>query len=103
MQPALNVGDIAIVDDVDVDELKEGDIIQYINYDNVTLTIHRLIDVYNEGATTYYLTKCDANDDPDFKPITENRITGKSIFTIPKIGWVQIIIRNIFKNIGINI
>ena len=101
MRPALDVGDISLISGVDIAEIHEGDIIQYVSYDNVTLTIHRVIDIYEEGGKTYFITKGDANDVPDFQPITENRILGKSIFTIPKLGWIQIFIKSIFKNIGI--
>lgn len=101
MRPALDVGDIVLIDKVDIEEIQENDIIQYVSYDNVTLVIHRLVKVYEEEGKTYFITKGDANDDPDSKPITENRILGKSIFTIPKLGWIQIFIKSIFKNIGI--
>ena len=97
MQPTLDVGDVALIVDVDPAELKEGEIIVYISYDNVTSTIHRIIEIYKEGAQTYYLTKGDANTDADFKAITADRITGKMIFVIPKIGWITIILKNILK------
>jgi len=101
MGPALQVGDVALISDVDIDELQEGDIIQYVSYDNVTLILHRLIEIQEEDEVLQYITKGDANEDPDFKPITENRILGKSIFSIPKLGWIQIFIKNVFRGIGI--
>jgi len=103
MNPSLQIGDIVLIDEVEPEELREGDIIQYVDYDNVTLILHRLIKIIEEDGKTYYETKGDANNAPDLKPITKERIKGKTIFTIPKIGWIQIIIKNTFKNINIAI
>ena len=103
MSPTLQVGDIALIDEVDISEISEGDIVQYVSYDNVTLILHRLIEIYEDQGKTYYITKGDANDDPDFRPIEENRIIGKSIFTIPKLGWIQIMIKSAVKTVGIPI
>ena len=99
MSPTLQVGDIVIIDKVEPEEIKEGDIIQYLSYDNVTIIVHRVVEI-QQGEKTFYITKGDANDKPDSDLIAENRILGKSIFTIPKIGLIQIFIRNIFSNIG---
>jgi signal peptidase len=103
MQPQYEVGDIVIVDSVQEQNLLVGDIIQYIDYDNTTRIIHRLVDIYEEEGTTYYVTKGDANDIPDFQPITKQRILGKAIFTIPKLGWVQILLKSLTHSIGLRI
>lgn len=101
MSPELQVGDLVILTEADFNELQEGDIIQYLSYDNVTLVVHRIVEIQRGGDQTLYITKGDANEIPDIRPITENRIIGKSIFTVPKIGWVQIIVRNVFSRIGV--
>ena len=101
MSPTLEVGDIALIDEIDASKLSEGDIIQYVSYDNVTLILHRVHEIYEEEGQTYYITKGDANDDPDYKPIQENRVIGKSVYTIPKLGWIQIIIKSILKTLGL--
>lgn len=103
MQPTLKVGDIAIIDDVDIESIKEGDLIQYVGYDNVSLIIHRVVNIQQQENQNVFITKGDANDDPDSMPVTPNRITGKSVFTIPGIGWIQIFFKSLFKNIGVPI
>jgi signal peptidase len=102
MQPALNIGDIAIVEKIDPSELREGDIIQYVNERNDTI-MHRLVLIENIEGEIIFTTKGDANELPDSPPIKEQRILGKSIFTIPKIGLIQIYVRNILKSINIPI
>lgn len=100
MHPALAVGDIALIENVDTDELKEGDIIQYINELNNTI-IHRIVEIEISEGKKYFITKGDANELYDSPPITKQRILGKSIFTIPKLGLIQIFVRSFFKNLNI--
>ena len=100
MSPALGVGDVAIIKEVEIETITEGDIIQFIGDNNVTL-LHRVIDKYEEDGQKLFITKGDANEDPDFDPVSYQQITGKSIFTIPKIGWIQIFVKGFFRNIGI--
>jgi signal peptidase len=101
MQPSMEVGDIAIVSDVPVDSIKEGDIIQYRT--ETAFVIHRVHRIYEEEGSKLFITKGDANSDPDDTPILPDQITGKVIFNLPKLGWLPIFFRSIFKNIGINI
>jgi signal peptidase len=102
MQPALDVGDITLIEKIDTDELKEGDIIQYINEFNNTI-IHRIVEIEISEGKKYFITKGDANNFEDSPPITKQRILGKSIFTIPKLGLLQIYVRSFFKDLNIPI
>jgi signal peptidase len=97
MQPTLNVGDIAIVASTPAKAIKIGDIIQYRTAQNQEPTIHRVIDKYETGGLTWFITKGDANNAPD-DPINEKQVTGKVIFTIPKLGWVSIYIKEFAAN-----
>ncbi|MFA5101973.1 MAG: signal peptidase I [Candidatus Thermoplasmatota archaeon] len=99
MHPALEVGDIVALTKVDPASIKEGDIIQF-QQENVTV-IHRVVTITEEDGKTQFITKGDANEDPDPQPVPANYIVGKSVFTIPKLGWVQIFVHNILRKIGI--
>jgi signal peptidase len=99
MSPALEVGDIAIVQKVDIATIKPGDIIQFLQ-ENVTI-LHRVIRITETEGNTLYITQGDANDNPDSQPVPPNYILGKSIFTIPKLGWTQIFVKTIVRKIGI--
>jgi len=104
MTPTYHVGDIVLIDeDIDPETLEAGDIVQYVDFDNTSKIIHRIDSISVQNNKTYYLTKGDANDAPDFKPITKQRIVGKPIFSIPKLGWVQIIVKTTFRSIGLPI
>jgi signal peptidase len=99
MQPTLHVGDIVIIQKTQVENLKQGDIIQY-RKDNVTY-VHRIYAVTTDNQHIQITTKGDANDHPDPDQITSDKILGKSLVTIPQLGWIQIIIKNFLQTIGI--
>jgi signal peptidase len=99
MQPAIGVGDVVIISEVQVDMIQEGDIIQY-RIGNITIpTIHRVYEIHGEGDAKVFITKGDANDDPDSNPILPEEIMGKAIFTLPKIGWISIIIKDTIRKL----
>ena len=89
MRPTLEVGDIAVTVQTSPEAIKIGDIIQYWKQGEPAPTIHRAIEIYKSGATTYIVTKGDANTAPD-DPITPTGTVGKVIFVIPKLGWISI-------------
>lgn len=98
MTPTYEVGDIVLIDKVDPKTVQEGDVIQFLDYDNSSKIIHRIIKIEKIDDKTYYYTKGDANDAADFKPITRQRILGKPIGDIPKLGWLQILVKSSFKS-----
>jgi len=89
MRPALDVGDIAVTVPTSPNNIKVGDVIQYWRQGESAPIIHRVIETYKSGGTTYIVTKGDANNAPD-DPITAPQTLGKVIFTIPKLGWISI-------------
>ena len=103
MRTALDVGDVVIISEVLIDDIQEGDIIQY-RVENMTMPIiHRVYDISGEGDTKVFITKGDANNAPDSDPIIPDQITGKAVFNIPKIGWIPIAIKSLINKIGFTI
>jgi signal peptidase len=99
MQPAIGVGDVVIISEVPIDDIQEGDIIQYRS-ENISIPIiHRVYEIHGKGDAKVFITKGDANDDPDSNPILPEEIMGKSIFTLPKIGWISIIIKDTIRKL----
>ncbi|MEM3579745.1 MAG: signal peptidase I [Candidatus Bathyarchaeia archaeon] len=97
MQPTLNPGDIAIVISTPPKAIRVGDIIQYRTAQSQEPTVHRVIDKYEAGGITWFITQGDANNAPD-NPISEQQVVGKVIFTIPKLGWVSIYLKECAAN-----
>jgi signal peptidase I len=95
MTPTLNTGDIAIIISVPPRTIRIGDIIQYYTAD--MMVIHRVIDTYVAGGTRWFITKGDANTEPD-DPVNQNQVIGKSVFTIPQLGWVSVALKELAAN-----
>ncbi|KAA0006507.1 MAG: signal peptidase I [Thermoplasmata archaeon] len=102
MRPALDVGDIVIIVQAHPDTIKVGDIIQYRGEGEPAPTIHRVIKIYKSEGITYIVTKGDANDVPD-EPIMANRIMGKVVFKIPKLGWISIYLKKAIADAWISL
>ena len=88
MEPAISVGDVVIVDDVDPVTIEEGDVITYLRSGQDTPTTHRVIGVEEGGDELTFRTQGDANDDPDATPVPASQVNGVILFTIPYIGHV---------------
>ncbi len=87
MVPTLNPNDYIITKAQK--QYKVNDIILY--EDGNSLTTHRIIELTAEG----YKTKGDANDSPDTNIVRQNKVVGKVVFKISKVGLVI----NYFKTI----
>lgn len=103
MNPEIEIGDIVIIKETKTDEIKKGDIIEYIDSDLKVPIIHRVIEKNTEGQNPVFITKGDANNAADENPVLEQQIVGKKIFKIPKIGWIPITIKQTILNIKKNV
>jgi len=95
MRPALDVGDIVVVKAVSADAINKGDVIEF--KDGSTNTIHRVVDIQEQSGSRVFITQGDANNIPDHQPVLPQQLLGKVWFRIPKVGWVSIGIKNLFR------
>jgi len=91
----MDAGDIVIIAKVPADIVKEGDIIQFRKDERITV-MHRVIEIQETEGAKFFITKGDANDEPDTDPVIPENVVGKHILTVPKIGWVAIVIKSFF-------
>ena len=82
MKPAINLGDLVIGGPVDAGSIKPGVIISYESGTN--LITHRVFSVVNGTI----VTKGDANEDPDPRPVQLSQVKSRYLFKIPYIGYV---------------
>ncbi len=94
MRPTMDVGDVVIIAKVPADVIEPGDIIQF-RKEKVTV-MHRVVEIQETEGSKFFITKGDANDEPDKDPVILENVVGKLVFKIPKIGWVAIIIKGFF-------
>jgi len=91
MEPAIKMGSVVLV--APQKNYKVNDIVTYlisadanINKPNSTVT-HRIISAGKEGPKTY-ITKGDANKSVDIKEVESNLILGKTVFSLPYVGYL---------------
>ncbi len=83
MEPAIKKWDLIITQKQD--HYQTEDIITF-RRDHKTVITHRIIEVQKEGGQCDFITKGDANQDPDRKDVPERRVLGKMVTRIPWIG-----------------
>jgi len=89
MSPALEVGDLVIVQGVPPTSIQVGDIIVFDSPQG-SRTIHRVIRMQTlPNGTTQFKTKGDANPNED-DWIQEQYVHGRVLYRIPYIGWLAL-------------
>lgn len=83
-QDHIEVGDLIFDTKADVNTLKEGDVISFM--ENKIVVTHRIIRIETaQDGTRLFVTKGDANNTED-EPITADMVVGLYRFRIPKLG-----------------
>jgi len=88
MEPAIPVGSVVVIKLANPENLKIGDIICFQLSQPTSIT-HRIINITSQG----FITKGDANEDPDQWTVKKENVIGKAIFTIPYIGYIGYFVR----------
>lgn len=96
MEPTLNINDLIFNVKVKEEKIKKGDIISFSEGNNVVT--HRINNIIKENGQIYYETKGDNNPNVDEKMTEYDKIVGRYIFKIPKVGYS---IRNMQTQVGI--
>ena len=92
MSPSYEVGDVVFVHIEDSNTINEGDVITFNpSADSEAYLTHRVtekIEDYEGTGVTCFRTKGDANDSEDSFLIDEEKVIGKAVFGIPKLGYI---------------
>ena len=97
MEDTIMPGDLILTKEIDVSELKEGDVISY-RTNKYTVITHRIINIVDEEGERKYYTKGDNNDTDDINHVCNNQIEGIYRYRIPELGKIAL---NLQKPIGI--
>ncbi len=93
MEPTILVQDAIVVQRVDEDKLGIGTVITFSSSDpsHLGLTVtHRIVGRQLSRSGQYvYRTKGDNNVNPDSALVTFDRIYGRVVLKIPKLGYIQ--------------
>ena len=104
MEPAYSVGDLLYVWEKDPEDIKVGDTITFVLNEDLDLATHRVEAIDTEKKL--FITKGDANENADQKPVNFENYKGITIFSLPLLGYVSNFIQNppgIYITIGLAI
>jgi signal peptidase len=105
MEPVYYKGDILVVKGTDVNQIEAGDIIVFDSPFGGIPIVHRVYRVEYDGETPYFITKGDNNNTIDtyyqnsYPGIPPDHIIGEPFLKIPRIGIVQIWLRELVRGI----
>lgn len=81
----IEVGDLIFVGKTEAEELEVGDVIAFM--EGKVVVTHRIIEVQTgENGEPEFITKGDANNAQDQRPVTANNLVGIYKARIPKVG-----------------
>ena len=90
MEPEYPVGSLIYVKEIDAHDLRVGDDITFRLGGNTVVT-HRITEIVPdamEPQSLWFRTKGLANESEDANPVPDSNILGKSMFTIPYLGYL---------------
>ena len=82
----IEAGDLIFVKEIQANDLKEGNIISFMEEKSSTVVTHRIIEIIEDSGGRTFITKGDANNTEDQSPVTEDRIVGVFFFRLAKVG-----------------
>jgi len=85
-------GAMVITTEVSPDAIKEGDIIEFRQGE--MMVIHRVIEIEESGGAKQFITKGDANDNPDMDPVSPEQVKGRVMLNVPRLGWITLFFRS---------
>lgn len=96
MYPKIKKGDLVMVEDISVNDVKKGDIIRYQIEDYYV--VHRVVKIFkDEEGKLKFITKGDNNDDVDLYPVSANQVHGLVKVRIPYLGYPTLILSDILN------
>ncbi len=89
MEPTIRVGDALLISPLSTGSVvTAGDVITYRNHQTEGMTTHRVKAVKEIQGMTYYQTQGDANSTPDPDLTAAQSVYGKTVITLPKVGYL---------------
>jgi signal peptidase I len=90
MEPVLNVGGVIVTKPEKIQNIEIGDIITF-EVDAGYKVTHRISDIEIIDGKSWFQTKGDANQEPDFNLVSsEKGIMRKVVFHIPYLGFASV-------------
>lgn len=91
MSPALSTGSLVFV--TSEKTYKPGDVITFKGATGNKYVTHRIVKLEQGQKGVQYVTKGDVNQNPDEDRVPDNRVMGKVVFHIPRLGYLMAFLR----------
>ncbi len=88
MGSALSNGSIGITRKIDPAAIQVGDIVAIKRSSRSLPILHRIIEIDTSDGTRKFVTRGDANEDPDPQPVTLQGAGDRVVFSIPCVGYL---------------
>ncbi|MFT4134891.1 signal peptidase I [Microbacterium sp.] len=105
MEPSLPPGTMVVVRPTAIDEIEPGDVLTYqLHSGEPTLVTHRVTQrMLLADGTPVFVTKGDANAQPDLDPVRPVQVRGIVWYAIPYIGWVATVLSGDLRAIVVTV
>lgn len=91
MEPAISVGDLVCVRQAEPEDVEENDVIAFSGTESSgAIILHRVVE--NRTVDGTFITKGDANDQPDLSPVSYDRLLGTAEGSVPYLGRLALIL-----------
>ncbi len=90
MEPAIHVGDVAVVQPARATDLKVGDIVTYRTPQQPDVVVtHRVVGISTDDqGKLQFQTRGDANNVPDQVAVDQGAVLGRVAYAIPRAGYL---------------
>lgn len=86
MAPKYPTGSMVFVKETEPEQIQVGDVVSYVLNERGTISTHRVVE--HDSENRIFITKGDANDSNDPKPLVYENVVGVVKFSIPLLGYI---------------
>lgn len=86
MAPTYPTDSVLAIESVDPADIDEGDVIAFKPEPDAVMITHRVVSVDETPDGLSFVTKGDANEDPDSRPVAAASVHGRVAFGVPVLG-----------------
>lgn len=91
MEPAISEGSLVYVRQAEPETIEKNDVIAFYGTEaSGAIILHRVVE--NRTVDGSFITKGDANAQPDLSPVSYNRLLGKAERTVPYLGQLALVL-----------
>ena len=90
MKDAIRTGDLVIIQDTEIKDIKKNDILSYRDEKNNAIITHRVVDVVQKDGKTFFETKGDNNKSLDLGLVKAGAVEGVYVTKVANLGYVLV-------------